>query len=160
MAYKLDLEAFHRILSFRARSCAPLDGALVRWIDFSTGHGFHHIFRNEVGAEVGYMIWAQFNDETVGRLLNRRQFPLYRHEWDEGIVNFILDIFYANGRYRLERSRIEAALPPDVDKVAYVHRNRLNLIRRMSGSLIRVGPDRFLTAANEIPGATPLGRPD
>ncbi|HEX8127046.1 MAG TPA: hypothetical protein VF548_15835 [Allosphingosinicella sp.] len=49
MAYKLDPEAFHRILSFRARYLASLDSALVRWIDFSTGHGFYHAFRNPAG---------------------------------------------------------------------------------------------------------------
>ncbi|HEX8127047.1 MAG TPA: hypothetical protein VF548_15840 [Allosphingosinicella sp.] len=77
------------------------------------------------------MIWAQFNDETVHRLLTRRQYPLYRHEWDEGIVNFILDVSYRNGRYRLARSDIESALPADVHKLAYVHRNRLTLIQRL-----------------------------
>lgn len=143
MPYKRDPESFHTIMSIRAQPGTRIDSSLVRWVDFSTGYGFHHIFRNAAGTVVGYMIWAQYNEEAVRRAWKSRQMPAYGHEWDEGIVNFVLDVVYRNGMYRLTRSDLRSALPADVDKVAFVHRGRMRFCRSIAGRITLVPPENF-----------------
>jgi hemolysin-activating ACP:hemolysin acyltransferase len=143
MPYNRNPEAFHAILSIRAQPGTHVDTSLIRWVDFSTGYGFYHIFKNAAGTVVGYMIWAQFNEEAVRRASASGQLPIYGHEWDEGIVNFVLDVVYRNGIYRLTRPTLLAALPDDVDKVAFVHRRRMRFCRSIAGRIVLVPPENF-----------------
>lgn len=144
MAYTPRSRTLAKLVRLRARHEGVLHAAQLRWLDYSTGHRLFHVFRNELGAEVGYIVWAHFSDESVLRLARNRQYPVYEYEWIEGITHFILDVSFQDGRRRLTRADLDAAFVRDVDKIAYVKRDRLQLLRRVGDRFRRVGVDRFV----------------
>lgn len=144
MTYKPNPQAFYELASMRMRGDGSIHLAQLRWINFSTAAGMYHTFQNEVEALVGYVIWANVNDETVIRLGRFKRFPTYGYEWDEGSVVLILDLFYSNNGYRPSRSLVLQAFPRDIDRIAFVKRDTLKLYRSINGRFRRVRLDQFV----------------
>lgn len=144
MAYKKNPKKFFKLMTMRARRDGVLEAAQIRWLDFCTGHKMFHVFKNAIGAKVGYIAWAHFGDEAILRLVRSRQLPIYEYEWTEGITHFILDVCFTDGRRRLSRSQIRDLFVRDVDKVAFIRRNEVRFYRQIAGRFTKVTLDHFI----------------
>lgn len=139
MPYEADHETFSEICLLRLGR-GGLHSELVRWIDNSSGHKMTKLFKNRLGAKIGYVAWGLLSDETLIRLIKINLFPTYQYEWEEGINHFIFDIcYYGNGSKRLQRRDLHSIFPRDVDKVAYVRNGELRLLRKYASGFRRVG---------------------
>ncbi|HLL32191.1 MAG TPA: hypothetical protein VK403_14480 [Allosphingosinicella sp.] len=143
---------FFKLLSARIQDDSFLHASQLRSMAFSVGLGQYAFFESPVESCSGYIIWAFVCDDTIIRLHDEKRFPSYVYEWSEGTIALILDICFRQSGARPTASMVRQALPRDIDRVAFVKRDRLRLYRSVAGRTTKVSlaefvPERVVTSS-------------
>lgn len=89
---KLQLE-FQEFLEARLSNRALLNDDVKHAIRMSAVTGNYYPIYSEQKTVVGYIVWANVVKETVARLHRSARYPFFIHEWNEGKITMIIDVF-------------------------------------------------------------------
>lgn len=73
---------------------ASLNESSRRAIAFSMESGQFIFFTSAQGLKIGYCAWLQVTRESIWRLCRTGKMPYHWHEWSEGKVTLLLDVFF------------------------------------------------------------------
>jgi hemolysin-activating ACP:hemolysin acyltransferase len=94
-------ELFSIMCELRVSVGASTSAELLRLLTISIKTGKFRVFRCELGKPIGYMAWAEINEESLFRLKFFGKFPKYYYEWNEGDIRLIFDLVIVGGIKRL-----------------------------------------------------------
>lgn len=137
---------FSLLCELRSARSVPMNSEVIRHMKMSVLHEKYYVHRDFDDVAVGYVIWADISLETFMRLSRTGSFPRYFHEWNEGKIRLLLDIFVRRGVSVEAMWDMKKKLAADVEQIAYFRKGRLRLRAHRAGRFVARPPDELLRA--------------
>ena len=108
------------------RSTAYIDTSaeLLRLLTCSINSKKFKVLNCDLGKPIGYIAWADINEETLFRLKYLGQFPKYFYEWSEGDIRLIVDLVIVGGIKRIGYRRL-INFYKAANKCAYIRKDKI-----------------------------------
>lgn len=92
---------------------------LLKQLYFSIQTDKFEVLYNNLDKPIGYIAWADINQESLFRLEKASVFPKYFYEWKEGNIRLILDLVVLGGIKQYGFQNIKKLLKQS-EKIAYI----------------------------------------